>query len=294
MAGSAAATPDQPFHARSISLPSRTHPVALRVEDELHKLKTAAPSMWWSTEKMCSGLRGVGDLYNSVGDLLRLPSLEQRAVFSSAQKKRLEEELEISVVLLDLVDNMKDVLVAMKDHVQDLRLALRRRGNKITLGKERRHALIGKELQKSVNRCCKASKQMDERCGSFETLDRDSDLSMVIRVLIESRDITLSVLRSVLHLLSTPWQSQKGRRWSIISKAMQKRKVACDGTHELSFDSSLRCILNKDVDDDRILQAQEQLMAAEDTIEALETGLQSLLRRLIQCRVSFLNILSLN
>lgn len=292
MAGSAA-TSDQPFHARSISLTSRTHPIALRVEEELHKLKTAATSTWSSAEKVCSGLRGVGDLYSSVGDLLRLPSLE-RAVFSSAQKKRLEEELEISVVLLDLVDNMKDVLVAMKDHVQDLSLTLRRRGNKITQGKERRHALTGKELQKSVNRCCKASKHMDERCGSFETLDRDSDLSMVIRVLIESRDITLSVLRSVLHLLSTPWQKQKGRTWSIISKAMQKRKVACENTHELSFDSSLQCILNKDVDDERILQAQEQLMAAEDTIEVVETELQSLLRRLIQCRVSFLNILSLN
>ncbi|CAL9092830.1 hypothetical protein MUK42_21601 [Musa troglodytarum] len=292
MAGSAA-TSDQPFRARSVSLPSRTHPIAVRVEEELRKLKTAATSMWSSTEKVCGGLRGVGDLYNSVGDLLRLPSLE-RAVFSSAQKKRLEEELEISVVLLDLVDNMKGVLVAMKDHVQDLSLTLRRRGNKITQGKERRRSLSGKELQKSVNRCCKASKQMDERCGSFETLDRDSDLSMVMRVLIESRDITLSVLRSVLHLLSTPWQRQKGRRWSIISKAMQKRKVACENTHELSFDSSLRCILNKDVDDGRILHAQEQLMAAEDTIEALETELQSLLRRLIQCRVAFLNILSLN
>ncbi|WOL05969.1 hypothetical protein Cni_G14700 [Canna indica] len=294
---SSAAAPDQPFHVRSISLPSRPHPVAVKIKEELQNLKAAATSSL-STTDICNGLRDVGNLYDSVEELLHLPSLQQ-TVFGSAQKRRLEDELEVSVMLLDLVDNMKDSLVAMNEHVRDLRLALRRRGNKNLQEKEHQHFRARKGIQRNVNKCCKALKQMDERCGVLVPLEKDTDLSLVVRALVESGDVTLSVLDSVLQLLSLQWKKPKVGRWSFLLKGIRRSKVACEDAQQkkakdLSLCFSYRCIVNKDVDGERILQAQGELNAAEATIVALKHELGSLMRRLIQCRVSFLNLLSLS
>lgn len=258
----------QTFHVRSVSLQSRSsHPVATKVEEELQRLKTTATSMSSSTE-ICDGLRGLGELYTCVGDLLHLPSLQQ-TVFCSKQRKRLEEELEASLLLLDLVDNMKELVATAKERVQGLRSDLRRRSgtSPLMLGDVR------KEMQKNVNKCYKLLRKMDEKCRSLVSLEVDCG------VLMESRDVTISVLRSALGLLAMACQKPKWTRWLLTLKPTQTQRAPELG--ESLFYSSSQLV-------------QEQMDAAEATMEAVETELQRLLRRLIQWRVCFLNILSLN
>lgn len=61
------------YHIRSISLPSRSLPSALQIEEELNKLKTWEASSVPTAEKINYTLIGLEKLYKCIDDLLSLP-----------------------------------------------------------------------------------------------------------------------------------------------------------------------------------------------------------------------------
>ncbi|CAL9173018.1 unnamed protein product, partial [Musa hybrid cultivar] len=62
----------------AISLPSRSHPAALRVEEELHKLRSSMASPSSTPEKMCDGLRRLEGVYESVNQQILIHPLQRR------------------------------------------------------------------------------------------------------------------------------------------------------------------------------------------------------------------------
>lgn len=92
-------------HVRSISLPSKLHPLALKVEEGINKLKTlerlSTASM--TTEAICNRLDGVRDLYGCVDDLLHLP-LIQLGLINHPYAKLVNEASDGLVRLLDVWD----------------------------------------------------------------------------------------------------------------------------------------------------------------------------------------------
>ncbi|XP_019709549.1 uncharacterized protein [Elaeis guineensis] len=297
MAGSAV-LPDQCCHLRSISMPSRSHPLALQVEEELHKLRTFVASSSLTGQMICNGLRGLGNLYNCIKELLYLPH-NQQVLTQLPHKKWVEELLDGSLKLLDLCDTLRDKLVTMKEHIQDLQLALRRRGDAAIQSKVHAYIRAVKKAQKDMNNCLKSLKQMDNRCVSSSVLNKDSDLSIMVQVLTEAKQITMSLLQTVLSNLFMARSKPKSSRWSSVSKALHKKKVACEEHEDIneaessdfSFSTSYECITCKD--GVKVQNAQEQLEGLEFNIEGFESGLECLFRQLVQNRVSLLNILSL-
>ncbi|KAJ8497452.1 hypothetical protein OPV22_008004 [Ensete ventricosum] len=71
-------------------------------------------------------------------------------------------------------------------------------------------------------------------------------------------------------------------RWSLISKTLHKRKVACEGEHE-----------DIEANDRMIQKARDQLQTVQNNFDGIEAGLECLFRSLVQNRVSLLNIISL-
>ena len=214
MAGSAV-LPDQCCHLRSISMPSRSHPLALQVEEELHKLRTFVASSSLTGQMICNGLRGLGNLYNCIKELLHLPH-NQQVLTQLPHKKWVEELLDGSLKLLDLCDTLRDKLVTMKEHIQDLQLALRRRGDAAIQSKVHAYIRAVKKAQKDMNNCLKSLKQMDNRCVSSSALSKDSDLSMMMQVLTEAKEITMSLLQTVLSNLFMARSKPKSSRWSFV------------------------------------------------------------------------------
>ncbi|KAL6646323.1 hypothetical protein ACP70R_017931 [Stipagrostis hirtigluma subsp. patula] len=112
----------------------------------------------------------------------------------------------------------------------------------------------------SYSRLVKKAKQQFKKTSRKATSDK-TDCAMV-GLLTKARETTASLLESTLQLLSKQIEMPKQ---SLVSKAFYKRKVVCE---------------------------EDQLQALESSIGDLESGAGHLFRRLVQSRVSLLNILS--
>ncbi|GFY87814.1 hypothetical protein Acr_05g0014530 [Actinidia rufa] len=198
-------------HVRSISLPSWLNPQSVKVEAELSKLKawerSLVSTLPLSAETIRAGLVGLVDLYNSVQDLILSP-VTQKVLLQYQNGILVEETLMGSLRLLDSCSAARDLLLMMKEQVQDLQSALRRKGGDLSIGSSIDvYMSCKKKAKKAVAKCLRELRQMDKKIGPSPLFDVNQHLSMVIRVLREVNSITISVLRSLLLFLAVPVSS---------------------------------------------------------------------------------------
>ncbi|MFS7926996.1 hypothetical protein Hanom_Chr04g00303731 [Helianthus anomalus] len=88
---------------KSISWPSRSHLMTLRIEHELNTAKTdaAVAASKPSVDNICIGFLCLGELYKCMDDLLNL-SATRVLVTGEQNKKWVEELVEESVRMLDV------------------------------------------------------------------------------------------------------------------------------------------------------------------------------------------------
>ncbi|KAG2560232.1 uncharacterized protein LOC120643645 [Panicum virgatum] len=238
-------------HQRSTSLPSFSYSTELNVEQELQTLKaqTSSPSATIGTA--CDGLRRLGDVYSCIEEMMCLPSNQAL----TGQRKMVEEELEKSLVLIDLCNTMQESLAELKTSVQELCLVLKRRDSVAAQLKIKSFVRLAKKTQKPLKKT--TSKATAEVCSC-----------RVVKLLAEGRETAVSLLETtslLLALLPKQIGSPIASKWSLVSKKFQKTRVICE---------------------------EQQLQALEHSIGDLEDGIEFLFTRLIQSRVTVLNILS--
>lgn len=215
------------------------------------------------------------DLHNSANDLLHSPIIK-RALVHQGQEQWVRQVSESSLRMLDVCGISRDILLLVKEHVQDLQFTLRRVstdeadiGTKIAV-----YNRYSKKLKKETLKCLQSLKGM--RNKPIITCDIDDNLGVVVDVLREVSATAISVVESLLSLISIPWLERRSSKGYLAAKLMR---------------SSWRRVY--DVSDEMAVQiANKRLEAVEIAIEDLEAEIECMFRRLIQTRVLLLNVLT--
>ncbi|XP_068653916.1 uncharacterized protein [Aristolochia californica] len=291
--------PSNRYHVRTISLPSRSHPTTEKVEVNLNQLREWESLPSTSSSSLCTGLSGLSDLYQTIDDFLQLPQTQQ-ALFCCSKKKFVEEVLDASLRLLDSCASARDVMLQMTDAVKVLQLALRRRvAPKTEILEEAISAYmsLAKKITKKATQCLKALKT--QKFG-FSSLSDGSQLHIVevMTVIRDARSFAISILEQLLSFVSVS-NPRSMKTSSIVLKWIGSGRVTCNEEAEKMNDMerlhaslSVLCRHKSEKESEQVQNAQEQLKTFLDGIQGLEVGLDLLQRRLIQTRVSLLNILS--
>lgn len=291
-------------HVRSISMPCRSNPNIPKSEEELRKLRIWRESSSFTSKakNVCVGLEGLLELYKCVEDLLQLPMTQQGLIYHK-NEKWVDDILDGSIRLLDICGTTKDILSQMKENVRDFRSALRRRGGggggeSCKEKKVDNYISCRKKMNKCINKYVGDLKIFYRKLVSspLDVLDQNhlnNHLEMVIRVLREVRAVTVSIFQySLLSFMS----ETKTTKWSFVSKFIQKGKVRCVDENDVvecvdvALRSLFRRVLSEDNEVKNVEIVQYRLEELEASIEGVEAGLECVSRRLIQTRVSLLNI----
>ncbi|TVU26779.1 hypothetical protein EJB05_29340, partial [Eragrostis curvula] len=252
-------------HQRSASLPSfPSYSIESSLEQELQTLKSHTISSPSATtiDAACDGLRRLGDVYTSVEEMTRLPST-QAGLCSAKKRKAVEKELDMSLELIDLCSAMQESLAEMKTCVQEARLVLKRGDDAAAQVKVESFVRVARKAQKPLMKKTTASCSNNAAAGGG-----GGEGCRVVRVMAEARETAVSMLESTSRMLPKQIGGGAGAsKWSLVSRRFQRRKsvVVCE---------------------------EQQLQALERGVGDLEEGVEFLFRRLIQSRVSLLNVLS--
>ncbi|XP_068653917.1 uncharacterized protein [Aristolochia californica] len=291
--------PSNRYHVRSSSMPSRSHPTTEKVVEKLNQMREWESLPSTSSSSLCTGLSGLSDLYRSIDDLLQLPQTQQ-ALLACTKKKFVDEVLDASLRLLDSCATSRDIMLQMTDAVKDLQLALRRRVAPKTEILEQAISTfmsLAKKIKKKATKCLKALKTQK---FDFSSLSDGSQLHIVevMTVIRDARSFANSILEQLLSFVSVS-NSRSMKTSSIVLKWIGSGRVACNEEAEKMNDMerlyaslSVLCSHKSEKESKQVQNAQEQLKTFLDGIQGLEVGLDLLHRRLIQTRVSLLNILS--
>ncbi|GAA0152277.1 hypothetical protein LIER_37460 [Lithospermum erythrorhizon] len=303
MASSSAFSAQQ-HPTRSISLPPKLqHPTASKFETKINSLKTFEVSTTVSTvtpvsaESLENSLVELAEIYNCVQELLQ-SSTTQHCLLHHQNTSIVDEALEESIELLDSCTNIQNLYHKIKENVQNLQSAMRRKGGVYSSKENDISAYLSfrKKTEKDITKGLRTLKNVEKRLAIPFHFNLDQHLSMVVRLIRELTIKTVSILRSSLIFLSCPGSKTK---WSMISKLMLKKSCTTSKKGELSiYDAGsvdivvLSSLHMQNDDNAALVTANSTLMMFEHSITKVEIAVEGMFRQLVQYRVSLLNILT--
>ncbi|GAB4838608.1 hypothetical protein Ancab_028153 [Ancistrocladus abbreviatus] len=279
------------YHTRSISLPSRPHPLVPEFEEQLRRLRPSEATST-SSKSISHKLNGLNDLYNCVEELLKL-HLHQQILSQGRQAKWVDDLLDGSLRLLDVCSTVRDVLSLTRESVRHIQSVLRRScSRELRIPSEVvEYANTRKKVKHMIKKCLKDIKSMhSENDGSIAT----------VAVLRDVEAVTVQIFASLLSYIAGPKRQTNKSRWFIVSELMHNSRV-CDkeemvGSEFEEADAALDSLASQKkktgISIGQADQLRTQMAQIESAIQDLDEQVGSLFRHMVKTRAGLLNILS--
>ncbi|KAI3460451.1 hypothetical protein Pfo_017114 [Paulownia fortunei] len=234
------------------------------------------------------------ELHDSVNKLLHSPHTKLE-IIHHGQEKWAHEVSEASLKMADSCAAAKDLLLLVKEHLQNLQSAFRRvavTASETAADHTGNHfapyRLPRKQLKKAILKRLHSLKGMKNTCiaaasasaSSSLPPQEDRNLVVVVNLLKEVRATTLLMVRSLSSLIALPNRDGKpdsGRKEPIFRLKLTR-------VDSLSFWE--KC------DASDVRSAAKRLEEVEIMVEDMEAELDLMFRRLIRTRAALLNILT--
>ncbi|ESQ53526.1 hypothetical protein EUTSA_v10027107mg [Eutrema salsugineum] len=272
---------------RSISLPTRSHPSTIGIEEALDKVK-GINTTTGSSESILMGLAGLEELYNCTEEFLKMGSTQR--VMSSNGSEFMEEMLDGSLRLMDICSVSRDLMVETREHVRVVQSYVRRKkvaggggGDQLDVAVS---SYVGfrKNMRKEAKKLIGSLKKIDGgpfSSSSANNGQQDECLVAVIDVMRQVVSVSVSMLKSFLDFLTRRQSNIKSKLASVLKKKKDHQE---ETNNELESLDSAICYSRDDL--------QNKLEEVERSIDGFEKYLEGLFRRLIRTRTSLLNIIS--
>ncbi|XP_010416531.1 PREDICTED: uncharacterized protein LOC104702379 [Camelina sativa] len=215
------------------------------------------------------------ELHDCVNYLLDHCPKTRESMSQQGQEKWTEQVSEASLRMLDICNISKDVMTLVKHNLHDLQLILRGNESSDVNEKIAAYNRYKNKLKKETLKCLNCLKNMKGSEGRVD-MPTEHNLLFVAEVLKEVRRVVVTMVESLFSLGCIPWLEKRSSKGSLSS----------------IFTSRSSYLLDNVWDETAVQSATTRLEAAEIAIEELEIELESIFRRLIQTRVSLLNILT--
>ncbi|KAL1215674.1 hypothetical protein V5N11_024218 [Cardamine amara subsp. amara] len=249
------------FHVRSKSYPSRQHPQAAHVNEQLTRLRSSETA---SSSSICQRLINLQDLHDSLEKMIRLSVTNQ-----ALSQDKIEKLLDGSIKILDLCNIAKDGLSQMKESLKEIQSVVRRKRGDLS-AEVKKYISSRNILKKSFQKVLRSLKTSQNKNNNYEPL----------AVFGEAEAVTIALFESLFSFMSG---SKSCSKWSMVSKMMSQSKVTC----EAEANEFKRVDL--EIQSEKSLKVEE-VHNLESCIQDLEDGIESLSKSLIKYRVSILNI----
>ncbi|CAL5050234.1 unnamed protein product [Urochloa decumbens] len=263
------------YHARSVSLPCRSHPILAHLHTHIRAVRAWAQQQD-PTASASSGLAHVDALHAALGDLLDLPEA-QAALSAGASHDRL---LDAFLALADAHGTFQESLLDLKRDVAEALAAIRRRDGARLASALRSQRRAAKELSRLASVAAKdGAACRPSRFGLGGGLGGSSSSSAaeveVAGLLAEAAAATASASAALFNTVAA------------MSASASAAACSCKRT------AALMCLINKKVPSEEEKEAMalmERLEELEECIDDLETGTDKVFRSLVQTRVALLNV----
>ncbi|XP_010557518.1 PREDICTED: uncharacterized protein LOC104826491 [Tarenaya hassleriana] len=272
---------------RSISLPSRIHPPSVKLESAIDQLNLWQNSTTSSTS-LQHGMLTLAELYNSIHDLLQSPLPTNRTLAHLA-----EDSLHVSATLLDSCDSSRNILLTLREHVLTLQSSFRRKGPSDSAEEVNNYFSFRRKAKKQMIKLLLGLKKLETKPFFSDAILQNADLhlQMLVSVLRTATAFAISVFRSLFLFLSSPAIKTKTCGLSIIPKLIPSRHLNSLSPEPMNEVHNTDVLLSSTRGSWNVKKTLERV---DESIQGLETGLDSIFKCLVQNRVSFLNILTNN
>ncbi|KAK9690633.1 hypothetical protein RND81_09G142000 [Saponaria officinalis] len=265
------------YHVRSISLPSRPHPTAEQVVEQLCSLRSSQSASTSSTS-VSHGLNGLKEMYSCVDELL------QQSLSQNQNAKWVDDVLDGSLRLLDICSASRDALQQSRERLGDVQSALRRRcsGELSIVSEAVEYLNTRRSVKKTINKCLKTLKHETEQ---------KHEAHATITLLTDVQEMTADTLKSLMSYISGSPKSG----WSVVAKLMNKNNREASISEFDDVDATLNSLICQKkgrISSSQVDNLMSQTLNLDSQIQDLEGSLEILFRDLVKTRATLLNIFS--